>query len=347
MVRRSKGSVYRPTVTEQKNGKPQRRRGKFYWASYVGNDSRPLRHVLKLPNGNRITDKDVARSELDKIINRLEREAVGLVDQSIEAAVMPVRQAVARLIRNLRCESVTRKHVSRTLLCLRRLVERGGMTRMADFTAENIVQAFASLDRDRLLPRSVNVHRQCAYTFAEWATELDRPLLTKNPITKRSVKRRNEAADTRKVRRALTEPEIRRLLAVAGPRRLFYAMQFWTGLRVGDPAALEWRDLDLDRGWLRLRAATTESRRADELPLHRDLVQMLQDAKPKDVAPTDRVFRTVPRLATFKGRCFTIRKKDGTQEFRYQKGDLDRARIAFADAQGRTMDLHSLRTTYG
>lgn len=89
-----------------------------------------------------------------------------------------------------------------------------------------------------------------------------------NPAERIAV--RNESADRRKERRALTIDEAYRLLDVAGPRRPFYAVQLWTELRVNETRSLEWRDVLLDdaRPVIQLRAATTKAKRADELPLH-------------------------------------------------------------------------------
>ncbi len=148
-----------------------------------------------------------------------------------------------------------------------------------------------------------------------------------NPVAR--VKSRSEAADTRKVRRSLTISEGYGLLDVSAPRRLFYAVALWVGLRVDEIRSLEWRDVHLegDRPCIRLRASTTKAKRADEMPLHADLAAMLRDAKPPFAKPMDRVLRTVPRLTTF-------------------KRDLERAEIAFEDDQGRTVDRHALRTTF-
>ncbi len=140
-----------------------------------------------------------------------------------------------------------------------------------------------------------------------------------------------------------TVDEAYRPLQVAEPRRLFYSVQLWTGLRVGEAAALQWGDvlLEGDRPCIRLRAATTKARRADELPLHPDLVEALTAAKPPFAQPKDKVFMTAPRLRTFKGGWY---QRNG--ERRYRIGDLDRAQIPFEDDSGRTVDRHTLRTMF-
>jgi len=130
---------------------------------------------------------------------------------------------------------------------------------------------------------------------------------------------------------------------VAGPRRLFYCTQLWTGLRIGEIEALEWRDLDLegDRACVRLRAVATKTKRADVIPLHPDLTKLLRAARPKLAGPTDLVFNSTPTLRTLVGGVY------GPKEARrIVAGDLQRAGIPVADEQGRSIDRHALRTTY-
>ncbi len=100
-MRRAQGSVYRPVATT----KPKRRRGKFYWCKYKDADGVPQRHVLRLTNGQRITDKEVARARLDEILKRVQRKLVGLIDPLVEAAPMSMRVVVARYVRHLRTDA--------------------------------------------------------------------------------------------------------------------------------------------------------------------------------------------------------------------------------------------------
>jgi len=340
MPRRAKGSVYRPTVTTRRNGRKVRRKAKFYWAHYIDGSGQELCHVVRLANGGRITDKDVARSVLDGILNRVERKAAGLIDPMIESASMPMRVVLARYLRHLRGRGVSRKHFDRVHGCVKWTIEHAGVERLADFNADRLDKAFSILARMGRSPATLNVYRKCAFSLAEWAVKVAR-ILDRNPVE--AIGRRDERADIRKVRRSLTVDEAYRLLNVAGPRRLFYAVQLWTGLRVGEAAALEWRDLDLDgdRPAIRLRAATTKAKRADVLPVHADLVELLRAAKPTFAQPTDRVFSSTPTLGTLRGKWF-----GKGEERRHVRGDLDRAGIPFADDQSRTIDRHALRMSF-
>jgi len=165
------------------------------------------------------------------------------------------------------------------------------------------------------------------FGMCRWALNVER-LLDRNPLE--SVPIRDAHGDIRKVRRAMTPDEAGRLLTVAGPRALWYETALFTGLRVGEMAALEWRDIELDarRPMIRLRAKTTKAKRADTVSLRTDLAAKLGATRPPFARPTDRVFKTTPTHATFRRDC-------------------DRAGVSWqADERGRTLDRHSLRTTF-
>ena len=65
---RAKGFVFRPVVTGRRNGRRHRRRGSFYWAQYRDHTGETVRRSLRLPNGQGITDKSVAESELRRVL---------------------------------------------------------------------------------------------------------------------------------------------------------------------------------------------------------------------------------------------------------------------------------------
>jgi integrase len=130
----------------------------------------------------------------------------------------------------------------------------------------------------------------------------------------------------------LTSDEAQRLLdAVPAHRAAVYLTVLYTGLRRKELKLLRWGNLDLDAvaPCLRLSAAITKSRRDACLPLHPELVDAFRSFRPADFAPFQRVFdRGVPKMETL-------------------RHDLFRARIVYQDEQGRRVDLHALRVTFG
>lgn len=335
MARRSQGTVYRKT----KKQSGRRVKAGFYRARYTDAHGDKQDHVLVLQNGTKVRNKSVAELELNRILKRVEREAAGVIDPIVEAASMPMRVVLARFIRHLPGKRAGMKYIEQAISYNKKIMERAGMTRLAEFNADRIDKALRAVADAGRSPRTVNAYRETSYALGEWTYKIAR-LLNQNPVA--VISKRKTAGDIRKQRRALTVDEAYRLLGVAGPRRLYYATSLWTGLRVKEVRALQWRDLELDgdRPAIQLRAATTKARRADLIPLHRDLAGMLRDSKPAFAQPTDPVFQSVPALATFRGGWF------GPAKSKYRTGDLDRAGIARVDDTGHSLDLHALKTTY-
>jgi len=343
------GFTYRPTKAAGK-------RTRFYWACYTNADGKRVRHVLTSTTGQKITDRKVADSALGELLRRVEREVNGLTaDPYVTAAGVSYRRAVADFLRWIRRNKRhSRNHLAQVRHNLRyptahRRRHANGLpasvapiTRMAEFNAANIDRVLGAVADAGKSPRTINAYRRDFHSFAEWAVSIGR-LLETNPVAK--IKLRDESADTRKARRAITIEQARKLLEVSGPRRTFYLVQLLAGLRVNEVAALEWRDVLLDgpRPVIRLRAATTKSKRADEVPLHPDLVEELGAIRPA-MMTSDRVriFKSTPTLRSLKG--YWRQRADGTRV--RQPGDLERAGIDFADEDGRTVDRHAFRTAF-
>ena len=133
----------------------------------------------------------------------------------------------------------------------------------------------------------------------------------------------------RRVRRALTDDEVGRLLRASERHRPVYLAALLTGLRRGELKALQWGDVHLDGScpFLSVRASTTKNNKAATIFLRDDLVAELRRIKQDSYLPSRRVFhRMIPRMAEF-------------------RDDLKRAGIAKTDAQGRRVDFHALRHT--
>ncbi len=133
-----------------------------------------------------------------------------------------------------------------------------------------------------------------------------------------------------KRRRAFTDEEFNRLLAVAGERKIVYQAAAFTGLRVGELQQLIWGDMKLDdpRPHILVRAATAKNRREAIVPLHPQLLAELKVAKPTNVADTQPVFSHLSNAD------------------RQIRRDLDAAGIQRIDTMGRKLDFHCLRYTF-
>jgi integrase len=161
--------------------------------------------------------------------------------------------------------------------------------------------------------RTRNAYRNALVAFCNWCADPTVNRLAVNPFA--AVPKANEKADPRRQRRAMTEPELVRLLAVArerpllealtvrkGPRSgeryadvrpevrerlqllgreraLIYKTLVLTGLRKGELASLTVAHLRLDDAvpCLSLDAADEKNREGNEIPLREDLATDLRD----------------------------------------------------------------------
>jgi hypothetical protein len=131
-----------------------------------------------------------------------------------------------------------------------------------------------------------------------------------------------------RVRRSLTDDEMKRLLACSGERKLFYLTAVHTGLRRKELRDLEWGDvLLIEKPSLRVRGSTTKNKKSCTIPMHPELaVEFRKLDAPKDLS-----------LRVFVGPRFPTRYT--------RQRDFKNADIAHRDQHGRIADLHALRHT--
>ena len=248
----------------------------------------------------------------------------------------------------------TERHIRGLLAGTRALVLR-------DLKPDAVERYLASLSEGGLAARSVNAPLVAIKSCLNWAVATRR--IPYNPLgCLKAV-----AGPKVRVRRALSEAELGALLAASldGPRRralrqfhnrpgkdgtfkaatiplpeqarlasegrnavLSYRLMAEAGLRVNEARCLLWRDVDLDAGLLHLRAETTKNGKADTLPLAQGLLEALQ-ARKAETRPDEGA-----SVVTITSRA--LKSFDD---------DLQAAGIAKRDGAGRTLDLHSLRTT--
>ncbi len=173
-------------------------------------------------------------------------------------------------------------------------------------------------------------------------------------------------------RRALTEKEIGRFLrateeddretaarwqssgggkgnhrrsAIRVPQAPMWRAFLETGARWGELTRVRWGDIDHQRRTLVLRAENTKARRQRVLPLGQGMLDVLKDLRrlhgrilERSVGDSDPVFRT-PEAA-----CWGRPTNNAMRIFNRV---LARARIERVDGDGRKIDIHALRHTFG
>jgi integrase len=180
--------------------------------------------------------------------------------------------------------------------------------------------------KQTLHPKTVNEYHWSLSSFVNWLLGAGR--LSVNPLA-HIAKVATKGAESRK-RRAFTMDEVERLRKVSGRRAVVYVTAAFTGLRRGELQKIEWRDIELAavNPLIRARASTTKNGKEALLPLHPNVVQLLQSVRPATVAKGDLVFKgLIPRMPRF-------------------HADMKAAGITPTDEQGRVADFHSLRNTF-
>jgi len=194
---------------------------------------------------------------------------------------------------------------------------------------------------DGVSVRTANAYVQAVKQFTRWAVRVG--LLAEDPLVGLGTLG-NPEKDRRLERRALTRDELAKLIATTtgsdsrdgmsgDERALLYLVACSTGLRRKELMTLRIADLDLaniEDAAIVVRASNAKNGRAARLPLNSAIAAGL--ARMTDgAAVTARVFH-IPKH---------WRAAD------MLRADLTAAEIDATDAQGRRVDFHALRTTFG
>jgi len=273
----------------------------------------------------RVRDRRTAERMMGEFITEHEREAIGLLPSRRirETASADLLALLEGYLNDLRAQKCAPKHVENTGRNVRKLAESCRWKRISDVKPEDFT-AWRARQGDKKSAKTLNEYLTSIRAFLKWLVETDR--LPENPLQR--VARVKQFEERRK-RRAITDEQASRLLAVAPPeRRLVYLVAMHTGLRRSEMATLEWRDvhLETESPFIKLRAENTKNRKGDTVCIHAELWNALIDARPADFNGRDRVLRIFNKLHLF-------------------KKDLQAAGIPFLDENGERFDLHSMRKT--
>jgi len=286
------------------------------------------------------TDKAASLGMLTRLEKELAKGKEGLTDPYAEHRDRPIVEHLADWVTELRQTGCTPYYASQCEARITRLIEECGWKLLADMKPESFIawrkNATSNIDhklKDKsmaklnfMAPKTQNHYLATLGAFCNWCIERKR--MEYNPTA--DVASVEQSGDVRRKRRALTPDQVTTLLAaVPNEYKLLYRMFLTTGLRRNEAAKLQWGDLHIDgpTPFLQLRAQTTKSKRADALPLRADIAAELKMTR-NGAGDADPVFRRVPLI---------------TEHCRW----LDAAGIPYLDAQGRRLDIHALRHTYG
>ena len=255
-------------------------------------------------------------------------------------AARPLADHIADYIAGLKAKGRDKMYCDNNERFLTRMATECGWKSASDITPDSIVKWRDALQQilqvripscngqttDERKPnpasaKTKNIYLSTAKAFCNWLVQHDR--IGRNPLANvGGVEQRGKEA---RVRRALSDDEIIRLLNVAGGYRIVYLTALTTGLRRGEMTALTWGDVRLNSAqpFINVRASISKNHKTATMFLRQDVVDALRAIAGDD---TDNVF-----------------DMPGRKRF---QSHLKAAGIDAKDKAGRIIDFHSLRHTF-
>ncbi len=275
-----------------------------------------------------VTDRIVAEKKAKEFIQELEREAAGILEPKLirTAAMKPLAMHLEDYLADLG----KRNRAGRNGRGGRQLKMR--VTTLLNecnwHVAYNVnADAFiAWRSGQQKSARTLNHYLQAMVSFLNWLERVGR--IKGNPL--KFVGKIDERGQPKRVRRAFTDDELRRLVTGSGTRGIVYFAAARTGLRQEELRQLIWDDLRFDDKipHVRVRVVCAKNKKEEHVPLVPEIAEALRAHRPADYSVNDLVFpKGVPRAE------------------RLQR-DSERNGIAYRDESGRFADFHALRYTW-
>jgi len=276
-----------------------------------------------------VTDKQVADKRAQEFIQEKEREVAGILEPKVirTAAMTPLSAHLEDYLADLEKRNrVGRNGRGGRQLKMRvcTLLKECNWKVAYNINADSFI-AWRSRQKKKSA-RTLNHYLQAMASFLNWLQRVGR--IKGNPL--KFVEKIDERGRSRRVRRAVTDEELRRLVRDSGSRGIIYFAAARTGLRQEELRQLIWDDLRFDDEvpHVRVRVVCAKNKTEEHVPLVPEIAEALRAHRPANASAKDLVFPNgIPRAARL-------------------RGDLESNGIAYQDESGRYADFHALRYTW-
>lgn len=269
-----------------------------------------------------VRDETVANQKLAAFVQEKEWEARGVIPPKRlrEGAATTMADHLADFLSELRGIRRDDMYVYNLDKRIQKLLGECSWQLPGDVTPDSFM---AWRRRQTKSAKTLNDYLDAANALLNWMKQQGR--LLQNPLI--GAVRKVSTCESESPWRALSDDEVTRLLAAAGPRRAVYLTAVLTGLRRAELEALRWTDVHLDavKPYFSVRGSTTKNRKPAIIWLRDDLVSSLRSIRP--------------------AACVGMVFEGGVPTMEQVRIDLAAAGIRPIDEDGRKVVFHSLRHT--
>ena len=269
-----------------------------------------------------VTDKRVAEKKLSQIVQDEQERRAGIGVARFNGLETLLHDALYLWCDDLRTRNRGDKYIKDVERFIIIVSDHARWKQLSDITPEGFI--FWRSANNSKAPKTLNEYLNSLNAFLNWLVQ--RETIISNPLLR--VPKCETRGYQKRVRRAFTKNELRRLIAKSpGDRSLVYHAAAYTGIRRGELETITWQDVQLDNEvpHIVIQAKYAKNKRTETIPLHPELVQKLVAKKLN--SPTLPVFDVPKRMTLF-------------------KRDLEIANIPYLDEDGRQADFHALRHTF-
>jgi len=313
----------------------------------IQSDTWTAQYTDETGQSRRVSTKTTNRSVAEQILAQYEKDVdrirVGVTTRE-ELDKVPIKQtSLANLLEQFKtkmiAEGTSPKYIKTAVNRIIELLQSCAIDSPSKIRRETIERWIA--DEMQCKQRSfgtINAYIITVKSFTQYLTDIG--IFTTNPL--KAIQQLNKELDRRKVRRAMTQDEISQLLRTMAigkqrhgihpeERVLIYRLLLGTGLRSTELSLLTPNQFMFDRCRLVVEAKKTKNKKADILPIKPNLIQLLKKRiATNNVQLTERIFS---------------HNSDKILNAFY--ADLKTAGIERKGDDGRSLDVHSLRKTFG